>query len=210
MGEFNWGYYQYHDSYNISYVGNNRQLITHTVTLDGYVLGIEDSEAMSFANNAMKADPPEDLSFPKIGVEGEEELHCISCVVDATGEHKNALHYTAEFQASYYPYDTTVKIGDLTLEQCTITDNPPKPRVASLYIPNSDGAIQQYMGLGLGSLTVNGVYFIGEGGPAQIVVGQTSEINGITGVITACSLRYNKTNNTQDVSITMSYQPSST
>ena len=65
------------------------------------------------------------------------------------------------------------------------------------------------MGLGLGSLTVNGVYFIKEGGPAQIVVGQTSEINGITGVITACSLRYNKTNNTQDVSITMSYQPSS-
>ena len=65
MGEFNWGYYQYHDSYNISYVGNNRQLITHTVTLDGYVLGIEDSEAMSFANNAIKADPPEDLSFPK-------------------------------------------------------------------------------------------------------------------------------------------------
>jgi len=212
MPEHSWGYYQYHDSYNINYVKNNRQLITHTVTLDGYVFGTKDSpvDATSFANSAVNATPPESLSFQKIGVEGEEEMHCIGCTVDATGEYKNAFHYTAEFQASYYPYDTTVDIGGLTLEQCTITDNPPKPRVASIYIPNSDGAIQQYMGLGLGSLTIDGVYFIEEGGgPAEITVGQTSNINGVTGIITACSLRYNKTNNTQDISITLSYQPAS-
>jgi len=120
--------------------------------------------------------------------------------------------YTCALQSESFVHEPTGTIGGITVEGITLSISPPKARIATIFLPQSDGAIMQDMGLGLGEVTIQGTYHKEENEDwPEFTHNKTTTIvaldHSFNGVITASSMRIDSVNQLAELSITINCQP---
>lgn len=125
----------------------------------------------------------------------------------------NIAKYTCTLQSESHVHEPSGIIAGIEIHGITLSISPSKARIATIFLPQSNGAILQDMGLGLGEVTAQGTYYKPEDESdwPTFTHGKTITIEvlgqSFNGVITASNMRMDSINQSAELNITISCQP---
>lgn len=211
----NWGHYTLELGFNQTINKWNRISQTRTATVHGAFTCHTDQGASTLTSkitalmNSLLAIKKEKGDYDLIGV--DDSFIPISFSAEP-GPWVNIVRYTCALQSESYISEPTGDIGEVSVVIINLSISPPKPRVATIYLPNTDGAIMQNMGLGLGEVSIQGTHHKEEDEDwPSFKTNDTAIIAALgekyAGVITASNMRIDSINQVAELSVTIACQP---
>lgn len=211
-----WGYYTLELGFSQTTSKWNRVSQTRTATIHGaFTKHTEDSSTelenkITHLVDSLLAIKKNEQDY---GLPGVDKSFIPVSFSAEPGPWVNIARYTCTLQSESYVHEPTGTIGGIEVEGITLSISPSKVRIATIFLPQSDGAILQDMGLGLGEVTIQGTYHKPEDESdwPKFTHNKTTTIEALdqsfSGVITASNMRIDSIQQTAELSITISCQP---